>query len=57
MDLIILAGMPASGKTTFSFKLSQALNYPVLEKETVEERKKEFPFDENFDMNAAAVIG
>ncbi len=37
MDLIILAGMPASGKTTFVKKLSAALDYPVLEKDAIKE--------------------
>ena len=37
MKLIILAGMPASGKTTFSRKLSKALGYPVLEKDEIKE--------------------
>ena len=37
MDLIILAGMPASGKTTFANKLSAALQYPVLEKDAIKE--------------------
>ena len=37
MELIILAGMPASGKTTFVKKLSAALEIPVLEKDTIKE--------------------
>ena len=37
MELIILAGMPASGKTTFVKKLSKALSYPVLEKDAIKE--------------------
>ena len=37
MELIILAGMPASGKTTFAAKLSAALGYPVLEKDNLKE--------------------
>lgn len=37
MNLIILAGMPASGKTTFVKKLSAALDVPVLEKDAIKE--------------------
>ena len=37
MELIILAGMPASGKTTFVKQLSNALGYPVLEKDAIKE--------------------
>lgn len=37
MELIILAGMPASGKTTFATQLSKALGYPVLEKDAIKE--------------------
>ena len=37
MNIIILAGMPASGKTTFVEKLSKALGYPVLEKDAIKE--------------------
>jgi len=37
MNVIIVAGMPASGKTTFVNKLSKALGYPVLEKDAIKE--------------------
>lgn len=37
MNIIIVAGMPASGKTTFVNKLSAALGYPVLEKDAIKE--------------------
>ena len=37
MDLIILAGMPASGKTTFVKQLSKVAGYPVLEKDAIKE--------------------
>ena len=62
MDLIILAGMPASGKTTFSFKLSQALNYPVLEKDAIKEELFDVIGFENYtqkrlmDTAATAVL-
>ncbi|MBP3300102.1 MAG: AAA family ATPase [Clostridia bacterium] len=37
MDLIILAGLPATGKTTLAKALSQALSLPVLEKDEIKE--------------------
>lgn len=37
MNIIIIAGMPASGKTTFANKLSAVLHYPVLEKDAIKE--------------------
>jgi len=37
MNVIIVAGMPASGKTTFVNMLSKALGYPVLEKDAIKE--------------------
>ena len=37
MNLIILAGMPASGKSTLAIKLSDAFGYPVLEKDELKE--------------------
>lgn len=37
MELIIIAGMPASGKTTLATKLSQAFGFPVLEKDAIKE--------------------
>lgn len=37
MNLIILAGMPASGKSTLARKLSEAFHYPVLEKDELKE--------------------
>jgi len=37
MDLIIIAGMPASGKSTYARKLSRAVGYPVLEKDNIKE--------------------
>ena len=41
MNIIIVAGMPASGKTTFVNKLSKALGYPVLEKDAIKEAAKD----------------
>ena len=37
MDLIIIAGMPASGKSTVAEKLSRIFGYPVLEKDALKE--------------------
>lgn len=36
-NVIILAGMPASGKTTISSKLSETFGYPILEKDVIKE--------------------
>ncbi len=37
MDLIILAGMPATGKSTVAAALSSAFHYPILEKDNIKE--------------------
>ncbi len=37
MDLIIIAGMPASGKSTYAKKLSRAVGYPIVEKDNIKE--------------------
>ena len=37
MNIIIVAGMPASGKTTFANVLSRKLGFPVLEKDVIKE--------------------
>lgn len=37
MDLIIIAGMPASGKSTYARKLSRTLGYPIIEKDNIKE--------------------
>ena len=37
MDLIIIAGMPATGKTTLSKKVAEAFGYPILEKDEIKE--------------------
>ena len=62
MELIILAGMPASGKTTFSKKLNKALGYPVLEKDEIKEELFDVIGFENYaqkrlmDTAATAVL-
>ncbi len=37
MELIILAGMPATGKSTVAAALSKTLGYPILEKDQIKE--------------------
>lgn len=62
MKLVILAGMPASGKTTFSKKLSSALGYPILEKDEIKEELFDVIGFENYaqkrrlDTAATAVL-
>lgn len=36
-NIIIIAGMPASGKTTVAQKLSKMFGYPILEKDAIKE--------------------
>ena len=62
MELIILAGMPASGKTTFSKKLSATLGFPILEKDAIKEELFDVIGFENYaqkrllDIAATAVL-
>ena len=37
MNLIIIAGMPASGKSTVSAKISEHFGYPIIEKDAIKE--------------------
>lgn len=37
MELIIIAGMPASGKTTLAETISQEFQFPILEKDAIKE--------------------
>jgi predicted kinase len=37
MDLIIIAGMPASGKSTAAAAVSKAFGYPIIEKDNIKE--------------------
>lgn len=37
MDLVILAGMPATGKSTLAAAISRELGYPILEKDGIKE--------------------
>lgn len=62
MELVIIAGMPASGKTTFSKKLSAFLGYPVIEKDAIKEELFDVIGFENYaqkrlmDTAATAVL-
>lgn len=62
MELVILAGMPASGKTTFSKKLSESLGFPILEKDEIKEELFDIIGFENYtekrllDTAATAVL-
>ncbi|MBQ8080749.1 MAG: dephospho-CoA kinase [Clostridia bacterium] len=38
MKLIILAGMPATGKSTVARRLQEAFGYPILEKDAIKKR-------------------
>ena len=37
MNVIILAGMPATGKSTLAAKLQKKFGYPILEKDFIKE--------------------
>ena len=37
MDLIIIAGMPAAGKSTLAKKIAKTFGYPILEKDGIKE--------------------
>lgn len=37
MNLVIIAGMPASGKSTIADRISKAFGYPILEKDAIKE--------------------
>ena len=37
MNVIILAGMPATGKSTLAKKLQARFGYPILEKDNIKE--------------------
>ena len=40
MDLIIIAGMPATGKSTAAAAVSKAFGYPIIEKDNIKEGLK-----------------
>lgn len=62
MELIILAGMPATGKSTVAGALSAAFGYPVLEKDEIKEVLfdtlgfENYPQKRKLDMAATGVL-
>lgn len=56
MDLIIVAGMPATGKTTLSKKIAAAFGMPLLEKDEIKEEIYEIQGYRNPEERAAADV-
>ena len=62
MQLIIVAGMPATGKTTLAGALRNAFGYPVLEKDSIKEVLfdtlgfQDYPQKRKLDIAAAGVL-
>ena len=62
MELIILAGMPATGKTTIANALSSALGFPVIEKDEIKEVLfdtigfESYPQKRRLDIAASATL-
>ena len=62
MELIILAGMPATGKSTVAAALSKAFGYPILEKDEIKEVLfdtlgfENYPQKRELDIAATAVL-
>lgn len=62
MELIILAGMPATGKSTIATALSKAFGYPILEKDEIKEKLfdtlgfENYPQKRKLDVAATAVL-
>lgn len=62
MELIILAGMPATGKSTVAAALSKAFGYPILEKDEIKEVLfdtlgfENYPQKRKLDVTATAVL-
>ena len=62
MDVIVIAGMPASGKSTFAIKLGKALNLPIIEKDAIKEELfdvigfKQYSEKRLLDVAATAVL-
>ena len=48
MELIVIAGMPATGKSTLAAGLAEAFGYPVLEKDNIKEVLFDTPGFENY---------
>ncbi len=56
MNLIILAGMPATGKTTLSKKLADAFGMPILEKDEIKEEMYKIQGYQNLEDRAVADV-
>lgn len=62
MNLIILAGMPATGKSTVASALSKVFGYPILEKDNIKEGLfdtlgfSNYPQKRKLDIAANAVL-
>ena len=56
MDLIIVAGMPATGKTTLSKKIATAFEIPLLEKDEIKEEMYKIQGYRNLEDRAAADV-
>ena len=62
MDLVIIAGMPASGKSTVAKEIGKALSYPILEKDNIKEELFDvigfqcYPEKQKMDVAATAVL-
>ena len=53
MDLIIIAGMPASGKSTAAAAVSKAFGYPIIEKDYIKEGLFDVLGFENYQQKRA----
>lgn len=56
MDLIIVAGMPATGKTTLSKKLAARFGMPLLEKDEIKEEMYKIQGYRNLEDRAVADV-
>lgn len=62
MELIVLAGMPATGKSTVAAALSKAFGYPILEKDEIKETLfdtlgfEDYPQKRKLDVAATRVL-
>lgn len=62
MDLILIAGMPATGKSTVAKKLKEHFGYPILEKDEIKEALfdtigyRNLPEKRQLDRAATAVL-
>ena len=53
MDLIIIAGMPATGKSTAAAAVSKAFGYPIIEKDNIKEGLFDVLGFENYQQKRA----